>query len=86
MTVRRMLARIVLQEDLNFLLTNRVPRQLLTRFMGWFSQIEQPLVRDLSIAIWKLFADLDLSDARKTEFRSLHDCFTRQLKPGARAR
>ena len=80
-----MLSRIVLQEDLNFLLTNRVPRQLLTRFMGWFSQIEQPLVRDLSIATWKLFADLDLSDARKTEFRSLHDCFTRELKPGARA-
>ena len=79
-----MLSRIVLQEDLNFLLTNRVPRQLLTRFMGWFSQIEQPLVRDLSIATWKLFADLDLSDARKTEFRSLHDCFTRELKPGAR--
>ena len=84
MTVRQLLARIVLQEDLNFLLTNRVPRQLLTRFMGWFSQIEQPLVRDLSIATWKLFADLDLSDARKTEFRSLHDCFTRELKPGAR--
>jgi phosphatidylserine decarboxylase len=79
-----MLSRIVLQEDLNFLLTNRVPRQLLTRFMGWFSQIEQPLVRDLSIATWKLFADLDLSDARKTKFRSLHDCFTRELKPGAR--
>jgi len=84
MTVRQLLARIVLQEDINFLLTNRVPRQLLTRFMGWFSQIEQPLVRDLSIATWKLFADLDLSDARKTEFRSLHDCFTRQLKDGAR--
>ena len=84
MTVRQLLARIVLQEDINFLLTNRVPRQLLTRFMGWFSQIEQPLVRDLSIATWKLFADLDLSDARKTQFRSLHDCFTRQLKDGAR--
>ena len=56
MTVRsRMLARIVQQEDLNFLLTNRIPRRLLTRFMGWFSQIEQPLVRDLSIAIWRLF-------------------------------
>ena len=84
MTVRNLLARVVLQEDINFLLTNRVPRQLLTRFMGWFSQIEQPLVRDLSIATWKLFADLDLSDARKTQFRSLHDCFTRQLKDGAR--
>ena len=85
MTIRKLISRIVLQEDLNFLLTNRVPRQLLTRFMGWFSQIEQPLIRDLSIATWKLFADLDLSDARKTGFRSLHDCFTRQLKDGARA-
>ena len=84
MTMRTLLARLVLQEDLNFLLTNRVPRQLLTRFMGWFSQIEQPLVRDLSIAIWKLFADLDLSDARQTQFRSLHHCFTRQLQEGAR--
>ncbi len=84
MTVRQLLARLVLQEDINFLLTNRIPRQLATRFIGWFSQIEQPLVRDLSIATWKLFADLDLSDARKSEFRSLHDCFTRQLQEGAR--
>ncbi len=84
MTVRKLLARVVLQEDVNFLLTNRVPRQLLTRFMGWFSQIEQPLVRDLSIATWKLFADLDLSEAKKTKFCSLHDCFTRELKEGAR--
>ena len=84
MTIRKLISRLVLQEDLNFLLTNRIPRQLLTRFMGWFSQIEQPLVRDLSIATWKVFADLDLSDARQTEFRSLHDCFTRQLKDGAR--
>jgi phosphatidylserine decarboxylase len=84
MTARALLARIVLQEDVNFLLTNRIPRQLLTRFMGWFSKIEQPLIRDLSIATWKLFADLDLSDAKKTGFRSLHDCFTRELKEGAR--
>lgn len=84
MTIRALISKLVLQEDLNFLLTNRIPRQLLTRFMGWFSQIEQPLVRDLSIATWRFFADLDLSDARKTEFRSLHDCFTRQLKAGAR--
>ena len=27
------------QEDLNFLLTNRIPRRLATRFMGWFSRI-----------------------------------------------
>jgi phosphatidylserine decarboxylase len=53
--------------------------------MGWFSQIEHPIVRDLSIAVWKLFAgDLDLSEARKTRFTSLHDCFIRELTPGAR--
>ncbi len=84
MTVRNLLARVVLQEDINFLLTNRIPRQFLTRFIGWFSKIEQPLVRDLSIATWKMFTDLDLSEAEKSEFRSLHDCFTRQLKEGAR--
>ena len=84
MTVRSALARIALQEDLNFLLTNRIPRQLLTRFMGWFSRIEQPLVRDLSLALWRLFADLRLEEARQSQFRSLHDCFIRELKPGAR--
>ncbi len=50
--------------------------------MGWFSKIEHPLVRDLSIACWRMFSDLDLSEARKTSFKSLHDCFTRELKPG----
>jgi phosphatidylserine decarboxylase len=85
MTITSLLARIVQQEDINFLLTNRVPRQALTRFIGWFSRIEQPLVRDLSIGIWRLFSDLDLSDARTTRFRSLHDCFTRQLREGSRS-
>jgi phosphatidylserine decarboxylase len=74
----------LLQEDLNFLVTNRIPRQVLTRFMGWFSQIEQPLVRDLSIGAWQLFANLHLEEAKKTCFSSLHDCFTRELKEGAR--
>jgi phosphatidylserine decarboxylase len=76
--------RVLQQEDLNFLLTNRVPRIALTRFMGWFSQIRHPLVCKLSIAAWRLFADLDLSDARKQRFESLHDCFTRELRAGAR--
>ena len=84
MTVRSIIMNIVQQEDLNFLLTNRIPRRLLTRFIGWFSRIEQPLVRDLSLRVWGLFADLDLSDAKQTRFRSLHDCFTRELKDGAR--
>ena len=84
MTVRATMLRILQQEDINFLLTNRIPRRLVTRLMGWFSKIEQPLVRDLSIRVWRLFSDLDLSDARDTAFKSMHACFTRALKPGAR--
>src|SRR3984957_7225235 len=84
MTVRSSIARFLQQEELNFLLTNRIPRRLLTQLMGWFSQIEQPLVRDLSIAVWRFFSGLDLSEARTTRFRSMHDCFIRELKPGAR--
>jgi phosphatidylserine decarboxylase len=84
MTVRGLIAALTQQEDLNFLLTNRIPRAALTRFMGWFSKIENPLVRDASIACWRMFSDLDLSEAKKTEFKSLHDCFTRELKPGLR--
>jgi phosphatidylserine decarboxylase len=84
MTIRSAISKVCQQEDVNFLLTNRIPRRLLTRFMGWFSQIEQPLVRELSIATWRLFSDLDLSEARKRRFQSMHDCFTRELKDGAR--
>ncbi len=84
MTIRGLISSITQQEDLNFLLTNRIPRAAVTRFMGWFSKIENPVVRDLSIACWRLFSDLDLSEARKTEFKSLHDCFTRELRPGLR--
>ncbi len=84
MTVRTQILRIFEQEDINFLLTNRVPRRLATQFIGWFSQIEQPLIRDLSIGTWRLFSDLDLSEAKETQFRSLHDCFIRALKDGAR--
>src|SRR5256885_646144 len=82
--IRAALGRVFLQEDLNFLLTNRIPRQLLTRFMGWFGKIEQPIVRDLSIAVWRLFADVDLGEAAKARFSSLHDCFIRELAEGAR--
>jgi phosphatidylserine decarboxylase len=84
MTVRSQLLSVLQQEDLNFLLTNRIPRRLATQFIGWFSRIEQPLVRDASIGLWRLFSDLDLREAKKTQFRSMHDCFTRELKDGAR--
>jgi len=84
MRVRGALSRVFLQEDLNFLLTNRIPRALVTRFFGWFGKIEQPVVRDLSIAVWRLFADVDLAEAEQAKFLSLHDCFVRKLKDGAR--
>jgi phosphatidylserine decarboxylase len=84
MTIRSLISTVSQQEDLNFLLTNRIPRAALTRLLGWFSKIEQPMIRDLSIATWRLFSDLDLSEARKTRFRSMHDCFTRELRPGLR--
>lgn len=84
MKFRQILERCLLQEDLNFLITNRIPRRTATLFMGWFSKIQNPLVRNISIALWRFFSQVDLSDARKTHFNSLHDAFIRQLKPGAR--
>ena len=84
MTLRTTVHHLIRNEDLNFLLTNRIPRRLLTRFIGWFSKIEQRQICQLSIAIWRFFADLDLSEAKKTHFSSLHDCFVRELKSGAR--
>src|SRR5262249_11863944 len=73
------------RDDLHFLLTNRLPRRWATQFVGWFSTIEVGWVRDFSLAAWRLFApDLDLSDAKKERFDSLHDCFVRELKDGAR--
>lgn len=72
------------QEDLNFLLTNRIPRIALTHAMGWWSQIRHPWVVKLSLAVWRQFSDLDLSDARQQHFASLHECFTRELRSGAR--
>lgn len=84
MTVRTLISRLSSQESLNFLLTNRIPRRWLTLLVGRLSRIRQPLVREASIGLWKLFSELDLSEARKTHFDSLHDCFTRELKEGAR--
>ncbi len=85
MTLHASLLRVLQQEDLNFLLTNRIPRRLATRFMGWFARLEHPLVSRPSIAALRFFADdLDLHEARQTRFRSLHELFVRELRPGAR--
>jgi phosphatidylserine decarboxylase len=84
MKLRTAIANILQQEDINFLLTNRIPRLWLTRFIGWFSRIERRWVCEASIAVWRIFVDLDLRESRSTRFKSLHDCFTRELMEGAR--
>ncbi len=84
MTIQALLDQIIHIDQLNFWLTNRVPRRKLTRLVGWLSRVEQPLVRDVSLAVWKLFTRLDLHDAAEARFASLHDVFTRRLRDGAR--
>jgi len=79
-----LLGRLFLQEDLNFLLTNRIPRRLVTQFMGWFSRLRNPLLARLSIGAWRRFAHVNLDEAASATFDSLHDCFIRELKAGAR--
>ncbi len=70
---------------LNFLLTNRIPRRWATLFVGRLSRIENEWFARLCIGIWRLFdRDLDLTEAKRTRYRSMRDCFTRELKEGAR--
>jgi phosphatidylserine decarboxylase len=84
MTARSLIDRIVQQEDINFFLTNRILRRRLTQLMGRLSRIEQPWLCAVGIFLWRLFSDLDLGEAEATDFKSLHACFTRRLKDGAR--
>ncbi len=81
---RRWRERLLLNEDLNFLLTNRLPRRWLTLAMGRFSKVRSPWLTRLSIWVWRQFTELDLSEAKQQDFESLHACFTRELKEGAR--
>jgi len=74
------------QEQLNFLLTNRIPRRYLTILMGTISRIKSPLLTKAILALWRRFADdLNLEESKQQQFESLHDCFIRELKPGARS-
>ncbi|SEK59939.1 phosphatidylserine decarboxylase [Roseateles sp. YR242] len=84
MKLARWRDRLTQQEDLNFLLTNRVPRLALTRFMGWYSRIDSPLLTRISVAVWRLFTELDLDEAEPRHYRSLREVFTRRLRAGAR--
>ena len=84
--MRALVRATVGRDGVNYLVTNHIPRRLATRVMGWFSRVEQPLVARLSLAIWRTAAGdaLRLDEAERTRFRSIHDCFTRTLKPGTR--
>jgi phosphatidylserine decarboxylase len=84
MTARSMIDRIVQQEDVNFLLTNRIPRRWLTLLVGRLSRIENRWFCAACIALWRMFSDLDLREAKHSRFNSLRDCFTRELKDGVR--
>ena len=84
MTWRAHLFRVLLNEDINFLLTNRLPRRWATRIVGRVSRVEHAAVRVSAIALWRFFSGADLSDAADERFTSLHHAFTRALRPGAR--
>lgn len=84
MTLGALFARLSGHAGLNSFLTNRIPRRAATRLVGWFSRIEQPLVRDASIAVFRVCCEPDLSEARKQSFSSLRDCFIRELADGRR--
>jgi phosphatidylserine decarboxylase len=78
------LMRLLMQEDLNFLLTNRLPRRWATQLVGRIATVEHPLVARPALALWRFFSGVDLSDSATTRFRSLRAGFTRALRPGAR--
>jgi phosphatidylserine decarboxylase len=84
MTLRSAIDSLAENEGLNFILTNRIPRRTLTRFMGWLSKVENPLVRYPSLRLFQLFCAPNLGEAKTREFRSLRDCFVRELAEGAR--
>ncbi len=70
---------------LKYRLSNPPARRALTRFIGWFSRIRSPWLAGISIAVWQRFADdLRLEEAEQQQYHSLHECFVRRLKPGAR--
>jgi phosphatidylserine decarboxylase len=77
--------RLLQQETLNFLLTNRIPRITLTRLMGWYSRLRHPWLAAVSIWIWRQFSpDLNLAESPPRRYQSLQECFTRELLPGLR--
>jgi phosphatidylserine decarboxylase len=78
------LTQVFLHEDINFLVTNRIPRRYATLLAGRLSRIHnRPLTR-FSVAVWNLFDDLRLEEAKTKNFVSIRDCFVRELRDGVR--
>lgn len=84
MTGSGKIAKRLLLEEISFLATNRIPRRLAAKTFARLSQVRNRHFTRAAIAVWRRFADLDLADSRLQRFESLHACFTRELKPGAR--
>ncbi len=66
------------------MLTNRIPRLFSSWLMGKVSKIKHPWFAQPALWLWRQFADLNLHEAQKQQFNSIHDCFTRALKQGMR--
>ncbi|WP_288107478.1 archaetidylserine decarboxylase [Limnobacter sp.] len=73
-----------LAETLNFAICNRLPRLAASRLMRSISRIEHPWFVHPALWVWKKTSRMDLSDSDQAKFKSIHDCFTRGLKPGSR--
>jgi phosphatidylserine decarboxylase len=84
MTLRKIFDAFAANERLNFTLTNRLPRRAVSRLMGRVAAVESRLVSAPAIAAFRFFCAPDLSEARRSEFASLRDCFIRELAPGRR--
>ena len=55
-----------------------------TRLMGRIARLRSPAFTRVAIALWRLFTELDLAEAKQQRFASLRDCFTRELRDGVR--
>lgn len=78
------MSRLQMQESANFILTNRVPRLFSSWLMGKISKIKTPWFAQPALWLWRQCAELNLHEAQRQQFNSIHDCFTRALKPGMR--
>ena len=71
-------------DKLNFWLTNAWPRRRLSKWMGHISHIQTPRLTSLAIWIWNRFDPLELADSPAQRYTSIHECFTRPIRPETR--